>query len=81
MFLVGQMEMYVQHLGAILKYEDLLNDPEQMLSEVIGHLSQAGLNIELNYSLIKSFLNDNPLLEEDKSVVVSNNRNKNPEKR
>ena len=59
--------------GYILKYEDLLNDPEQMLSEVIGHLSQAGLNIELNYSLIKSFLNDNPLLEEDKSVVVSNN--------
>ena len=59
--------------GYILRYEDLLNDPEQMLSEVIGHLSQAGLNIELNYRLIKSFLDENPLLKEDKNITVSNN--------
>lgn len=59
--------------GFVLRYEDILTDPRQILAEVIGHLVQSGLKIHLNYQDIDNFINDNPL--ENKSydqVDVSN---------
>lgn len=56
--------------GFIIKYENLLEDPKQILAEVIGHLVQSGLKIALNYEHIDEFLSKNLL---DKNEVDFSN--------
>ena len=59
--------------GFVIKYEDLTSNPKQIFAEVVGHLVQSGLKINLNYQDIDDFIRDNPL--ENKSfdnVEVSN---------
>ena len=59
--------------GFVIKYEDLTSNPKQIFAEVVGHLVQSGLKINLNYQDIDDFIRDNPF--ENKSfdnVEVSN---------
>jgi len=59
--------------GFVIRYEDLISDPRQTFAEVVGHLVQSGLKINLNYQDIDDFIRDTPF--EKKSfddVEVSN---------
>lgn len=59
--------------GYILKFEDLANDPQQILSEIVAHMIQCGLKINLDYSHIKSFIDQYPLENQTfESVDISN---------
>ena len=65
--------------GQIIKFEELISNPEQILAEVISHLIQAGMEIEIDYDLINNYINNN----EDKfsknvlgEIITSNQENK-----
>tara|TARA_B100001057_G_scaffold439433_1_gene472616 strand:- start:171 stop:536 length:366 start_codon:yes stop_codon:yes gene_type:complete len=45
--------------GFILKYEDIIANPLQKLAEVAAHLNQSGLNLNIDYSIIETFITDN----------------------
>lgn len=45
--------------GQIIKFEELIKNPEQILAEVISHLIQSGIEIEIDYDLINSYINNN----------------------
>ena len=45
--------------GQIIKFEELINNPEQILAESISHLVQSGIDIEIDYDLIGKYVNDN----------------------
>jgi hypothetical protein len=52
--------------GLIIKYEDLVNNPEEHLSRLIFHLKRTGFDIKVNYDLIEKYIKQNPIsLEED----------------
>ena len=42
--------------GRLLKYEDLILDPFESLVEVLFHFKQAGLEIDIDYPVIKDFV-------------------------
>ena len=45
--------------GQIIKFEELINNPEQILAESISHLVQSGIDIEIDYDLIGKYVTDN----------------------
>lgn len=45
--------------GQIIKYEELINNPQQILAEIISHLIQSGMEIEIDYDLIDDYINTN----------------------
>lgn len=47
--------------GYIINYEKLLNDPQQILAEIVAHIIQCGLKINLDYQQIQLFLDQNPI--------------------
>ena len=47
--------------GYVIKYENLLNDPQQILAEMVAHMIQCGLKINLDYQQIQLFLDQNPI--------------------
>lgn len=59
--------------GYILKYERLLEDPHQVLSEIVAHMIQSGIDISLNYSEISTFIDQHkPEQERFNDVEISN---------
>lgn len=63
--------------GYIVKYESLLENPKQILAELIGHMIQAGVKLKLDYGAIDKFLNDiSPLDERGTDETLSNKENK-----
>ena len=49
--------------GKVIKYEDILSSPEDVLVSVVYHLKQAGLNVDVNFDLIEQFVEKNKLNE------------------
>ena len=45
--------------GQIIKFEELINNPQQIFAEVISHLIQSGMDIEIDYDLIDNYINKN----------------------
>ena len=50
--------------GKVIRYEDLRESKYDMLVEILFHLKQSGLDIDLNYSLINNYL-ETHILGED----------------
>ena len=44
--------------GLIIKYENLMEDPVQSFAEVISHLIQSGMEIDVDYDLIDIYINE-----------------------
>jgi len=47
--------------GKIIKYEDFINSPEESLTEVVYHIKQTGLDIDLDFKIIEKFISENKL--------------------
>jgi hypothetical protein len=45
--------------GKLIKYENLLSAPEDTLVEIIYHLKQAGMNLDVDFDLISKFIENN----------------------
>lgn len=45
--------------GFVIKYEDIIASPLQKLAEVAAHLNQSGLDLNIDYSIIETFIADN----------------------
>ena len=43
------------HRGLILKLEDIFEEPNYYFANIISHIKQAGLDIELNYDIIEEY--------------------------
>ena len=62
--------------GKILKYENLLNAPEDVFTEVIYHLKQSGLDININFNTIDEFVSNNKLMPINKEPISNNETKK-----
>lgn len=61
--------------GKIIKFEDLAKDPEDILIQVLYHLKESGMNLDLNFDLVREFLNTSSL-QEEKNDPISNQEKK-----
>ena len=62
--------------GNIINYDDLCKNTEETLVNIIFHLKQSGLEIDINYDIISSYVKENPF-SEDEFDQISNNDKKN----
>ena len=62
--------------GLIIKYEDLMSDPQDSLSSIIFHLNEAGLNLKLDYKKIENFIQNNTLEKQHYDIDISSNSKK-----
>ena len=62
--------------GIVLKYESLINDPEDQYSSLITHLIQSGLDLELDYKLIEEFSLTQKSIKLDEITEISNKEKK-----
>lgn len=62
--------------GIVLKYESLIDDPEDQYSSLITHLIQSGLNLELDYKLIEEFALVQKSNNYEKQTEISNKERK-----
>ena len=44
--------------GLLFKIEDILDKPDEAFAEMIGHLIQSGVRLNLDYSIIRDFINE-----------------------
>lgn len=58
--------------GKTIKYEDLMNKTEETLIDVIYHIKQTGVNINVEYKIIEDFLNNNQIPFENNNDQFSN---------
>ena len=58
--------------GIIIKLEDLENDPIDTYASILTHLSQTGLKFDLNYEIIKKFIDLNPIINQAPKIEISN---------
>ena len=58
--------------GIIIKLEDLENDPIDTYASILTHLSQTGLKFDLNYEIIKKFIDLNPIINQVPKIEISN---------
>ena len=58
--------------GKIILYSNLLSSPEESLIEVIYHLKQCGMPIDVDYKIINNFLSQNVLEKEPNALAMSN---------
>lgn len=61
--------------GKIISYDRLLNETYDVLVEILYHLKQFGMNIEINIDDIKNFISNNNI-EENTYGSLSNNEKK-----
>ena len=61
--------------GKVIRYEDLIKQTEDILIDIIYHLKQSGLDLDLNYDLINSYLLENPI-KADNFDSISNQEKK-----
>ena len=61
--------------GKVILKKDLVNDTYDTLSSIILHLVQSGVKMDLNYDLIESFINQNPISTEG-TYDISNKEKK-----
>ncbi len=66
--------------GLIINYDEFRNNPEEILTNVLFHLNQAGINVDVNYDLINDFVKNNVVSQEpvpdisnkEKKMLISN---------
>jgi len=58
--------------GIIIKIEDLIMEPTDTYASILGHLSQAGLRLNLDYKIIDEFINLHPIVDSTPKVDISN---------
>lgn len=58
--------------GKIILYSNLFSSPEESLIEIIYHLKQCGLPLEVDYKMINNFLSQNVFEKEQKVLEMSN---------
>lgn len=58
--------------GIIVKLEDFENEPIDAYASVLTHLSQSGINFNLNYDVIKEFVSLNPIINSVANIDISN---------
>ena len=58
--------------GKTIKYENLVNQTEETLVDVIYHIKQSGVNINVEHKIIEDFLNTNPIPIENNNDQLSN---------
>jgi len=51
--------------GKQIRYEDLIQNTNDILVEIVYHLKQSGMNIDVDFDLIKKFVDENTLTEEN----------------
>ena len=61
--------------GKIIRYDDLINQTEDTLIEVVYHLKQSGIDLDVNYSLINSYILENSI-KADNFNKISNQEKK-----
>lgn len=62
--------------GKQILYEDLIASPYETFVEVIYHLKQSGVNIDIDHDLIKSFIDTYNFIDEPDDIEISNNDKK-----
>ena len=62
--------------GNIINYDELRKNTEETLTNIIFHLKQSGLIIDVNYEIISSYVKENPFLEEEFDQVSNNDKKK-----
>ena len=45
--------------GRIIEYEKFINDPQDTLMDIIYHLKQSGLELDINFEDIEIFIDKN----------------------
>jgi len=64
--------------GKIIKFEDLLHAPEDVLIEILYHLKESGINIDLKFDVVREFLNSftleneiyEPISNQEKKLLI-----------
>ncbi len=62
--------------GKIISKKELLENTYEVLSSIILHLIQSGVDIELKYDFVDDFVKNNPLIEEESSIDISQKEKK-----
>jgi len=60
--------------GKTLKYENFLNSPTDILTEVVYHLKQSGLNINIDFNTIDEFVEKNKLAPIHQETISNKER-------
>ena len=68
----GMMRMLKIVIGAKQSNENLVNQTEETLIDVIYHIKQTGVNINVEHKIIEDFLNTNPIPIENNNDQLSN---------
>jgi len=62
--------------GKIISKKELLENTYEVLSSIILHLIQSGVDIELKYDFVDDFVKNNPLIKEESSIDISQKEKK-----
>lgn len=47
--------------GKVINFIDLTKNPEDVLTQIIYHLKQSGLDLNVNFDLVEKFTKENPI--------------------
>lgn len=62
--------------GKVIMYSDLVNSPEEVLTDLVYHLKQCGLPLEIDYKLINDFTSQNTIEEDQFDFEMSKQETK-----
>ena len=62
--------------GKIISTKELKNNSYEVLSSIILHLIQSGVEIELDYDLIENFVKNNPYIDNEAYEEISTKERK-----
>ena len=62
--------------GKQILYEDMISSPYDTFLEVLYHLKQSGMNIDIDHNLIKDFIDTYNFIDEPSDIEISNNDKK-----
>jgi len=57
--------------GKVIIYSDLVESPEEVLTDLVYHLKQCGLPLEIDYKLINDFISQNTIEEDQFDFEMS----------
>ena len=67
----------LSHRGLVVLMDELINDPMSIFSNIIAHMKESSINIELNYDVIQNFVNEHQnLFQKSPSIEISQNEKK-----
>ena len=60
--------------GKIISYEKLLNSPQEVLEEILYHLKQYGMLIDINIDDVRDFISSNQIKENIEGELSNNDK-------